>query len=126
MKAVRGGEFRFACYAQDFDATVSFYRDDLALPIVDGWDRGPDDKGAIFSAASGLIEILMLPTGEDFVAPRGSLLIEVEDVDAWHDRAQQRGLRVEQQPTDKPWGHRDLVLVDPNGLRLVLFSSVKA
>jgi len=125
MKAVRGGEFRFAFYAHDYDATVSFYKDDLALPIVDGWDRGPDDKGAIFRAASGLIEILTLPAGKEFVAPRGSLLIEVEDVDACHDRAQQRGLRVTQQPTDKPWGHRDLVLADPNGLRLVLFSSIE-
>ena len=51
------------------------------------------------------------------------MLIEVDDVDGWHTRLKEKGLEMDQPPTDQPWGHRDLALEDPNGLRLVLFSA---
>jgi catechol 2,3-dioxygenase-like lactoylglutathione lyase family enzyme len=117
------GEFRFAYNTPDFEGTFEFYADGLALEVIERWHRGPDDQGALFRAAAGIIEILSLPSGEQHVPPRGSVLIEVEDVDAWHARLREGGLAIEQPPTDRPWGHRDLTLDDPNGLRIVLFSA---
>jgi catechol 2,3-dioxygenase-like lactoylglutathione lyase family enzyme len=121
---VPGGEFRFAYHAEDYEGTVRFYEDDLGLEVVGQWDRGPDDKGPLFGAASGIIEILTIPNGGRTVPPRGALVIEVEDVDAWHSRLRHAGLAIEQTPKDESWGHRDLILTDPNGLRLVLFSPI--
>jgi catechol 2,3-dioxygenase-like lactoylglutathione lyase family enzyme len=119
-------EFRFAYHAEDYEATVGFYEGVLDLGVVHRWDRGPDDKGTLFGAASGIIEILKLPSYAEFVPPRGAVVIEVDDVDAPHDRLRQTGLAIKQKPTDKPSGHRDLVLADPNGLVLVFFSPVEA
>lgn len=115
------GEFRFAYQAEDYEATLAFY-EALGLQDLGRWDRGADDKGALFGAASGMIEILKLPADERFVAPQGAVLIEVDDVDAWHERARGAGIAVDQKPTDRPWGHRDLTVSDPNGLRLIFFS----
>ena len=46
------GEFRCTYIVQDYEATLPFYRDRLELPVVEGWDRRPEDRGALFSAAS--------------------------------------------------------------------------
>jgi catechol 2,3-dioxygenase-like lactoylglutathione lyase family enzyme len=54
------GEIRFIFRAKDYDASVTFYRDGLELPIVGSWDRGPDERGTLFQAASGIIEVLAL------------------------------------------------------------------
>jgi catechol 2,3-dioxygenase-like lactoylglutathione lyase family enzyme len=116
-------EFRFAYRTPDYQETFGFYAEDLGLEVIERWDRGPDDQGALFRAASGIIEILSLPRGGKPAPPGGSVLIEVEDLDAWDARLRERGLAIEQPPTDEPWGHRDLALVDPNGLRVVLFSA---
>ena len=118
-----GGEFRFAYNTPDYQRTFDFYADGLGLELIERWDRGPDDQGALFRAASGVIEILSVPKGREHAPPRGSVLIEVEAVDAWHSRLRERGMAIEQPPTDEPWGHRDLALEDPNGLRVVLFSA---
>lgn len=117
------GEFRFAFYPEDYEATVAFYRQDLQLEVLEAWDRGTHDRGTLFAAASGIIEAVQQPGEQAFARPRGALVIEVEDVDAWHALARSKGLPIEQEPTDKPWGHRDLRLIDPNGLVLVFFSS---
>ncbi|MGH2963798.1 MAG: VOC family protein [Solirubrobacterales bacterium] len=119
---MQSGEFRFAYYAEDYEATISFYEDDLGFKVAHRWNRGSDDAGTLFSAASGLVEILRLPRGQTFGRQRGAVVIEVDDVDAWSDRLRQAAVSIDQQPTDKPWGHRDLVIHDPSGLRLVFFS----
>jgi catechol 2,3-dioxygenase-like lactoylglutathione lyase family enzyme len=116
-------EFRFAYSTPDYQQTFGFYAEGLGLEVIERWDRGPDDQGALFRAASGIIEILSLPSSGKHAPPGGSVLIEVEDVDAWDARLRERGLAIEQPPTDEPWGHRDLALEDPNGLRVVLFSA---
>src|SRR5688572_25588777 len=83
------GEFRCCFYARDYEKTLAFYRDGLEFPVLSSWDRSLDDRGTLFGAASGVIEVLALPRpqqqkpGEDYRAPQGvSLVIEADDVDA--------------------------------------------
>ncbi len=45
-------EFRCVFFARDYESTVAFYRDGLELPVVETWDRGRDDRGTLFRAAS--------------------------------------------------------------------------
>ncbi len=55
------GQFRFSYFTPNYDTTVSFYRDDLELPVVESWDRSADDRGTLFAAASGIIEVVLRP-----------------------------------------------------------------
>jgi catechol 2,3-dioxygenase-like lactoylglutathione lyase family enzyme len=124
-------EFRFAYFTANFDATVSFYRDGLELPLVGSWDRGPDDRGALFGAASGIIEVLARPRSGfssqlwDVRPPQGAfMVIEVADVDELHRRALDRNLPIQQEPKLQSWGHRSFCLREPNGLTLYFFTPV--
>ncbi len=126
-----GGEFRIAFFARDYERTLAYYRDGLALPIMDSWDRGPDDQGTVFGAASGLIEVLRLPrqqepdTAWDYRAPQGVwVVLETDDVDAWYRQVIEKGLAIKEHLTDQEWGHRSFRLVDPDGIELFVFSKI--
>jgi catechol 2,3-dioxygenase-like lactoylglutathione lyase family enzyme len=114
------GEFRAVWHPRDYEAAVAFYRDTLGFEQVGGWDRGPDDRGALFAAASGTVELIKLPEGEAYVAPAGiSLYVEVDDVDALHAR-----LGTAAVPRNQPWGHRQLTVEDPDGITVTFFAPV--
>jgi uncharacterized glyoxalase superfamily protein PhnB len=51
-----------------------------------------------------------------------SLYVEVDDVDATHDRVRETGAVIDSPPSDKPWGDRSFMLSDPNGVRVYVFS----
>src|SRR3954470_10144036 len=106
-------EFRCCYYVEDYDKTLVYYRDGLELPVLESWDRSPDDRGTLFAAASGIIEVLALPQQRplsgvtDTRPPQGvGLVIEVDDVDAWHRRAVQKGLPVAEGLVNQKWRHR--------------------
>lgn len=124
------GQFRFCYFTPKYDETVAYYRDGLGFPLIEAWDRHPDDRGSLFQAASGIIEVVARPTGPsshlwDDRPPQGALMvIEVSDADAAHRRAVERQLPVTQGLTNQSWGHRSFCLREPNGLTLYLFSEL--
>ncbi|MDY7078363.1 MAG: VOC family protein [Chloroflexota bacterium] len=119
------GEFRFIFRAKEYEASVSFYRDGLELPIVGSWDRGPAERGALFQAASGIIEVLALAPGEEYTPLQGGeLAYEVDDVDEWYRRVQEKGLSIRKELTDRPWGHRTFSVTDPDGIKVILYSII--
>ena len=125
-------QFRCVFNAKDYEASVTFYRDGLGLEVVSAWDRGPGDRGTLFRAATGIIEVVSrsgLP-GPDAasrqVAPQGvSVMIEIDDVEAFHSHCQAKGLPIDEPLKDLPWGHRRFSLTDPDGLRLQFFSEIE-
>jgi catechol 2,3-dioxygenase-like lactoylglutathione lyase family enzyme len=119
------GEFRFIFRAKDYDASVAFYRDGLELPIVGSWDRGPAERGTLFQAASGVIEVLAVRPGETYVQPQGmELSYEVNDVNGWYERVQEKGLPIKKGLADKPWGHRTFSVTDPDSIKVILYSVI--
>jgi catechol 2,3-dioxygenase-like lactoylglutathione lyase family enzyme len=125
---VTKGQFRFSYFTEDFDSTVAFCREGLELPVIESWDRGPDDRGVLFGAASGIIEILTRPRGGqsshlwDDRTPQGAfMVIEVDDVDARYKQAIERRLPIKQELKDQGWGHRSFCICDPNGITLYFF-----
>jgi catechol 2,3-dioxygenase-like lactoylglutathione lyase family enzyme len=133
MTHVSGGrsEFRFTYFSPSYEETVAFYRDGLRFPILDSWDREGDDRGTTFVAASGLIEVLERPASAeaehlfDSRPPQGAfMVIEVEDVDAFHDQLMGRGIAVERGPLNQSWAHRSLLIREPNGLLLYFFTEL--
>jgi catechol 2,3-dioxygenase-like lactoylglutathione lyase family enzyme len=122
------GQFRFAYFTPDYESTVAFYRKGLELPVIGTWDRSPDDRGTLFAAASGMIEVLALPESGvsshlwDERPPQGAfMVIEVDQVDTQYQRAVEKGLPIKQELKDQAWGHRSFCVADPNGLTIYFF-----
>lgn len=59
------GEFRFSYFTPEYEATLAFYRDGLGFPVLESWDRNLDDRGTLFTAAFGVIEVLARPGGAE-------------------------------------------------------------
>jgi len=53
-----------------------------------------------------------------------TLTIEVDDVDAVHEAATDRGLQIAHPLTDEEWGVRRFFLVDPNGIVINVMSHI--
>ena len=119
------GQFRVVFSPHNYESAVAFYRDGLSLPIDHDWDYGGGDRGTVFLAASGMIEVMGLAPGSAYQQPQGFLLlIQVDDADRWYQIACERGLKVVQEPTSFPWGHRAFRLADPDGVVVSLFSLI--
>lgn len=125
------GEFRFAYFTPHYESTVAFYRDALQLPIIETWDRDPDNRGTLFGAGAGMIEVLALPKNDDSShvwddrPPQGAfMVIEVKQLEACYQRAVEKGLPVTQELKDQEWGHRNFCVREPNGLTLYFFRRI--
>jgi hypothetical protein len=111
---------------------VWVYRDDLQLAVVESWDRSTDDRGTLFAAASGMIEVVSRPKSpgsshlcDDRPPQRAFMVIEVPDVERAYRRVVARNLPIRQELTTQPWGHRAFCLREPNGLTLYVFSETR-
>jgi lactoylglutathione lyase len=104
-------------YVEDLDRSVAFYRDvagfepkltrpDYAEFVMGGTKLGLYPR----SRLPGLIGRPGGPGG-----PAGELAIIVDDVDAEARRLEHAGARIMSGPTDRPWGHRTLHVLDPDG-----------
>jgi catechol 2,3-dioxygenase-like lactoylglutathione lyase family enzyme len=122
------GQFRFGYFTPEYDATVEFYRDLLHLRVVECWNHGDDDRGTLFSAASGMIEVLSRPkahsaaVGGDKGPLAAFIVIEVADVEQAYRTAVARRLPIQRELTTQPWGRRAFSIREPNGLTLSVFS----
>ncbi|MFN2545178.1 MAG: VOC family protein [Actinomycetota bacterium] len=104
-------------YVSDLDRSIAFYRDDVGLPFKfseNGYAEFATEpsKFALFdrSLVKGLI-------GREISAggPQGEVAFVVPDVDAEADRLRRSGVRILSGPVDRPWGHRTLHVLDPDG-----------
>jgi catechol 2,3-dioxygenase-like lactoylglutathione lyase family enzyme len=129
---MKNRQFRFAYFTPKYEETLAFYRDGLELPTIGAWDRNPDDRGTLFGAASGVIEVLALPDSGhsdhlwDARPPQGVfMVIEVDQVESLYQHAVERGLPIQEALKEQPWGHRSFCVRDPNGLTIDFFSELE-
>lgn len=123
------GAFRFTYFTGKYDETCRFYEDKLGFSLEHSWDRNAHDKGTLFKAGAGLIEVLLFPeddahkfAGVDYRPPQGAFMcIQVWDIDQRFDHLKSVGVPFEQEITDQSWGHRSFSVVEPNGLILFFF-----
>jgi lactoylglutathione lyase len=104
-------------YVRDLDRAVAFYQDAVGLPL-----RLRRPGYAEFATANlkfALYERSLLPglVGEEAAGrgPASETLFLVPDVDAEAERLGRAGLTILSGPTDRPWGHRTVHLLDPDG-----------
>lgn len=114
------GRFHYVFEAADYDAAVRFYGETLGLAIVEAWNRG-DDRGTMFAANGGIVEVV-----SDAMELRGptrrGTVIEVPDVDALEATLRARGAAIHRPTGPRPWGTRELVLLDPDGQAVTFFT----
>src|SRR5437899_4146136 len=104
------GQFRFGYFTPKYEETVAFYRQGLGLPSIEAWDRAPDDRGTLFGAASGVIEVLALPGNAqsdhlwDDRPPQGAfMVIEVDQVESLYQSVVEKGLPIQRELEDQRW-----------------------
>lgn len=75
-------------------------------------------------------DVLLVPdAGSDGERLKGtgvtlSFLVGDLSVDAMAERLVERGVELEEDPVTRPWNTREIVVVDPDGYRLVFFEAV--
>jgi uncharacterized glyoxalase superfamily protein PhnB len=128
---MRTETFRFAYFTLEYETTISFYKDTMQFPIAGSWNRGENDRGTLFKAESGLIEILARPNGGDSDhffderPPQGAfMVVQVKDVQAAFSRAKLNGAPIKQPLIEQKWGHRSFCVVEPNGLVLYFYEDI--
>ncbi len=103
-------------YVRHMEASIAFYRDVIGLPFkfrqatyAEFATEGT--KFALFER-SAVPELIGRPVVEG--GPTGEVAFVVDDVDAEAARLAGAGVRVLSPPTDRPWGHRTLYVLDPD------------
>lgn len=124
--------FRFAYFTDKYKETCDFYTDKLEFKLQFSWERNEYDKGAVFIAGQGLIEILHLPKNEeelsnaglDYRKPQGAfMVIEVPNVDELYQKYKSKEIPFKQEIINQSWGHRSFSIFDPNGIVLFIYQN---
>lgn len=107
----------------DIERSLRFYRDGLGIPF----ERTPYADGS-FEAQVGEVRLVLHPDWDDTLkqARRGAgvfMHLWVEDVDRYGEEIRQRGIRIVEEPANRPWG-RHLSVVDPDGYALHVLGPV--
>jgi len=91
-------QFRCAFATNNYDAAIDFYENGLGFAIVESWNRSDDDKGTLFKAASGIIEVVKRSATQDHGdwendTPSGfTTVMELEDVDDYFRDVSSKGV----------------------------------
>lgn len=102
---------------RDFDRSIAFYDEELALVRYREWGEEPH-RGVVFFLGGGYLELTESGAGS---APQGvRLWLQVGDLDAAVDELRTAGVAIDELPETKPWGLREATVSDPDGLPLVL------
>ena len=101
----------------DLDRSRRFYRDMLGLAVYREFgDR--DDPGLVFFLGGGHLEISGVADGTE----RGNLALwlQVRDLNAEQRRLKAAGVEILRAPQLEPWGLLEMLITDPDGIRIVL------
>ena len=115
-------------FVRDLERSVAFYRDVIGVPFKlegDGYVEFAT-QGARF----GLYDRNRLGelTGQGPEAPDragGEVVFLVGDVDAEAERLRAAGATILTGPVDRPWGHRTLHVLDPDGFVVELAEEIR-
>ncbi|MBE6552026.1 MAG: VOC family protein [Ruminococcaceae bacterium] len=111
---------------EEFDKTVEFYRDILAVPVARTWGEG-DSSGIMLDTGTGIFEITA--SGNDRLGQGAlrHLALDVDDTDAWVEAVRKAGYEITMEPTDiciksdPPYPARIAFCIGPVGEEIEFF-----
>lgn len=108
----------------DLDKSLGWYRDVLGFGVEETWKD--DGKVVGISLRAGNVSFLIgqddWKKGRDRKKGEGFRLFckTKGSVDDLAKRIEAKGGRLDQGPTDEPWGVRDISLTDPDGFKITI------
>lgn len=114
------GEFRLKLYPKDFYKVREFYEKILCWPIIDSWDQGDNEKGAMFGTGSATLELLSPKKGYQPIQG-ASISIEVKNVMKLWDYLKDKA-PIEWSPRHNSWGDTSFCIADPEGFKITFFT----
>ena len=99
----------------DADAELAFLKAAFGATEAN-CQRRPDNTVMHAEVKIGDSLVMLGQAGGPWKARSAALYLWVENVDATYARALQAGATSESEPEDKPYGHRNAGVVDPNGV----------
>jgi uncharacterized glyoxalase superfamily protein PhnB len=111
----------------DPDAALTFYRDTLGLELRNDVARGDFRWITVGAASQSDVSIVLTnylngsPADSDELATllaKGALNgvhFHTDDLDATFEKLKASSAEIVQEPTDQPWGTRDMAMRDPSG-----------
>lgn len=101
----------------DIERSFRFYAETLGLHVYREWSSG-STRGVVFFLGGGFLEL----SGSSRTGASESvgLWLQVRDVDSVGDEFEEAGVDILEVPTDKPWGLREMQVLDPDGMSIVI------
>lgn len=114
-------QVRTVIHCRNLGPSADFYEETLGFRRLDSWDAG-DHEAVLLEASNGrMLELLSVKDPDGYQPPHGvGFVFVVDDVNAWHDRLQSRGVKIAMGIDDRPWGHRSFGLEDPDGITITI------
>ena len=116
-------QFVFVITSSRFDDSLRFYRDVVALQVLEEWHE--QGHGAVLSAG-GPARVELIDAPDATRLPDGDTVfigLQVPDIEGIHGRAVAAGDEIVREPADRPWGGRGFVVRDPNGVALNIYTA---
>lgn len=110
---------RCEIFPADLDVTIDFYQRALGFQLTD--DRRDEDYISLRRGAVQIGAVRSAPPAAQATRqpPAGlELVLEVDDVDAEHDRVVAAGWPLDADVGERDWGLRDFRILDPDGYYL--------
>ncbi len=115
-----------AITASDLGASIAWYRDVMGFVVADEIEHEGVRVAAVMNAGS----IQFLLGQDDFAKGRDRkkgigfriYCVSEQDIDEVAAGIKARGGTLDQEPTDQPWGARDLAVADPDGFKISISS----
>jgi len=116
-------------YVEDFDKTMSFYKDFLELPVKMQQDTYVEfDTGAVnlaINTRKDVRELTGLNIPEDINSTQTfEVGFVVEDVLGTIETLRQKGVTIIKEPVTKPWGQTVAYIADPDGHYIEICTSI--
>src|SRR5688572_4164858 len=108
----------------DADAELAFLKAAFG-GIEANCQRNPDATVMHAEVNVGDSLVMLGQAGGPWKPRAGALYLWVDDVDATYARALHAGATSESEPEDKPYGHRNAGVIDPNGVTWWIGAPVK-
>ena len=99
----------------DADAELTFLKTAFDASET-GCQRGPDNTVMHAEMTIGDSLVMLGQASDRWPSRPAALYLWVEDVDVTYARALHAGATSESAPEDKPYGHRNGGVIDPNGV----------